>query len=161
MNENIDLIAILQDCPKGTKLYSTICGEVQLDHIENDEYPIVVEAATGYQFRLAQDGRYFSDFDGECTLFPSKDQRDWSKFKLKKERFDPSTLKPFDKVLVRDYYIDKWVGSIFSHIEPEDDFHYVCILDSTWRYCIPYNDETKHLIGTTNNAPESYRYWKS
>ena len=45
-------------------------------------------------------------YNGECTLFPSKDQRDWSKFvrfwdKPKVDKFDPKTLQPFDKVLVR------------------------------------------------------------
>ena len=36
MNENIDLTKILKDCPKGTKLYSTIFGEVEFEHIETD-----------------------------------------------------------------------------------------------------------------------------
>ena len=102
MNKNLNLVEILKDCPEGTKLYSTICGEVKLSHIENDEYPIVVETMTGYIFRLAQDGRFFSCLDGECTLYPSKDCRDWSKFVVpcyKKEKFDPNTLKPFDKII--------------------------------------------------------------
>ena len=48
--------------------------------------------------------------DAECTVFPSKDQRDWSKFERfwdkteKADRFDPNTLKPFDKILVRKVY---------------------------------------------------------
>lgn len=27
-------------------------------------------------------------------------------------------------------------------------------------YCIPYNDDTKHLVNTTDEAPEYYRYWE-
>ena len=34
MNENIDLIEILKNCPKGTKLFSYIHGEVEFDGIE-------------------------------------------------------------------------------------------------------------------------------
>ena len=77
----------------------------------------------------------------------------------KKEKFDPKTLQPFDRVLVRDYNDDKWVCSIFSHIEAEDSFHCECILE-LWKCCIPYNDDTKHLVGTTEEAPEYYRYWE-
>ena len=31
---------------------------------------------------------------------------------------------------------------------------------NAYTYCIPYNDDTKHLVGTTEEAPEYYRYWK-
>ena len=81
MNENLNLVEILKDCPKGIKLYSTVYGDVEFNHIENNEYPIVVGNRKGFTFRLAKDGKYLNDFNGECTLFPSKEQRDWSKFK--------------------------------------------------------------------------------
>lgn len=32
--------------------------------------------------------------------------------------------------------------------------------DYTYKYCITYNDNTKHLVGTTDEAPEFYRYWE-
>lgn len=162
MNKKLNLVEILKDCPEGTKLYSTICGEVKLSHIENDEYPIVVETMTGYIFRLAQDGRYFSCLDGECTLYPSKDCRDWSKFVApwyKKERFDIKTLKPFDKVLAcydNQFY---WCCELFSFIE--EDTNCVKCCGDYYKYCIPYNDDTKHLVGTTDEAPEYYRYWEA
>lgn len=163
MNKNLNLVEILKDCPEGTKLYSTICGEVKLSHIENDEYPIVVETMTGYIFRLAQDGRYFSCLDGECTLYPSKDCRDWSKFVApwyKKERFDPKALKPFDKVIMKNN-LNEWTCAIFSHIS-DYNYGFPCnCCDRVYRYCIPYNDETKHLVGTTDEAPEYYRYWEA
>ena len=84
MNENLNLVEILKDCPKGIKLYSTIFGDVKFNHVENDTYPIVLDVREGFTFRLLQDGRYINDFNGECTLFPSKEQRDWSKFNPKK-----------------------------------------------------------------------------
>ena len=84
MNENLNLVEILKDCPKGIKLYSTIFGDVKFNHVENDTYPIVLNVRKGFTFRVSQDGRYINDFNGECTLFPSKEQRDWSKFNPKK-----------------------------------------------------------------------------
>lgn len=169
MNKNLNLVEILKDCPEGTKLYSTICGEVKLSHIENDEYPIVVETMTGYIFRLAQDGRYFSCLDGECTLYPSKDCRDWSKFVApwyKKDRFDIMTLKPFDKVLVRNWKAAKWRCdhfSYFTHFEEYGISRYMAAASysTTYKFCVPYNDDTKHLVGTTDEAPEYYRYWEA
>ena len=40
MNENLNLCEILKDCPEGTKLYCTLCGEVRFDSIDNSEFPI-------------------------------------------------------------------------------------------------------------------------
>ena len=76
----------------------------------------------------------------------------------KKEKFDPKTLKPFDKVLVRECDGDIWRCSIFSHIW-KDDLPYVCN-GIGYKCCIPYNDDTKHLVGTTEEVPEYYRYWE-
>ena len=79
--------------------------------------------------------------------------------KDKEQRFNPKTLKPFDKVLGRDYSGGRWKCGLFSHIMDESIFPYVCIGNS-FIYCIPYNDDTKHLAGTDEKAPEYYRYWK-
>ena len=319
MNENLNLVKILKDCPEGTELYSTICGKVKLKEVDNTEYPIFLETMTGFKFRVAQDGRYFSDFNGECTLFPSQEERDWSKFNPKKEdlvspcefkdgdilsyqcgyfknrtiyiyryhkilntayyvalsgdtgstfrinnkeesalngysntarfateeekqklfdtiklngykwnpetktleklvepkfkvgdkivnsfrkymggsgyqgtiseitddkyifiegsyiyinnqgswelaqdkkdKFDPKTLQPFDKVLVRDAVGELWRCAFYSHKRESDD-KYATTNYWGFRYCIPYNANTKHLAITTQEAPEFYRYWE-
>ena len=176
MNENIDLTKILKNCPKGTKFYSTIFGEVEfLGFYEDEGYKITIKKGFDIAY-ITKDGRYLSGFNGECTLFPSKDQRDWSKFTapwLKKEKFDPKTLQPFDKVLVRENcQIENWYAAYFSHIEydvskydldvyEETPEFMICTTDSSgFCYCIPYNDDTKHLIGTNREAPEYYRYWE-
>lgn len=52
-------------------------------------------------------------------------------------------FKPFEKVLVRNY--GNWTVNLFSHKEEDG---YVCVNGFKWRQCIPYNDETKHLLGT-------------
>ena len=405
MNENLNLVKILKDCPKSTKLYSTMFGEVEYENIDEDvEYPITFKTNKGTPTSVTSDGKYFRYYDGECTLFPSKEQHDWSKFtssrcniekqdeqilsqanerawlylvsdvltwkdgigqylddprvqelakklyskyaqklykpqvlsdnsniekneqkssgeiepkfkvgnwyqctknfvgkgvifdrntayycaqegclqdeygchiaivkdlydrfklwtiqdakdgdilsiswwededlwekivifkkyhsdgvkglystpcvegygntfkngklafkeevpyysrtwtcKLhlatreqrdtlikamddagykwdaekkelnKKDGFDPKTLKPFDKVLVRDYSDDVWNCSILSHTQQKGRYNYACINGANWEYCIPYNDDTKHLAGTTEEAPEFYRYWE-
>ena len=165
MNENIDLTKILKDCPEGIKLYTTIWGEVTFIKVSKNVcnlYPIIIYNECGH-IGLTKDGRYLiNKQDSECILFPSKDQRDWSKFTApwyKKEKFDPKTLQPFDRVIARSYCDDEWDCDIFSHINQEYSFPYVCI-GQAWKYCIPYNDDTKHLVGTTDEAPEYYRYWE-
>ena len=162
MNENIDLTKILKDCPEGTKLYSTIFGEVTFCHIdENDMYPIKVMTGKKCNGKVSANGKHYVEFNGECTLFPSKEQRDWSKFTApcyKRDRFDPKTLRPFDKVIAR---IDKygfWCCELFSFIEEGTNLIKGC--GAYYKYCVPYNDDTKHLVGTTEEAPEYYRYWE-
>ena len=164
MNENIDLTNILKDCPKGWKFYSTLYGEVEFEKIKKEsEYPIVIITKHGNNSDIKSDGRYYGEYDdGECTLFPSKDQRDWSKFSApwyKKDKFDPKTLQPFDKVLVRDSNGHIWVCDLFSYIKECTQFPYKCMA-SYYKCCIPYNDETKHLLGTTDEVPKYYRYWE-
>ena len=228
MNENIDLTKILKDCPKGWKFYSTLYGEVEFEKIKKEsEYPIVIITKHGNNSDIKSDGRYYGEYDdGECTLFPSKDQRDWSKFSApwykdekklvkpkfkvgdkivnvpmkywgapvtqgtilkitddkyiftdgsrmsisnqdswelvsdKKPKFDPKTLKPFDKVLVKDGYSQCWRCNLFSHTETEYPMFPYTTHVGHFYYCIPYNDETKHLLGTTDEAPEYYKYWE-
>ena len=166
MNERIDLTKILRDCPKGTKLYSLLHGEVLFRGIdENSDYPIVYDIIFSTDiinmYSITRNGTYSNKYNGECILFPSKDQIDWSKFSApwyKKSKFDPKTLKPFDKVIMKNN-LNEWTCAIFSHIS-DYNYGFPCnCCDRVYRYCIPYNDDTKHLVGTTDEAPEYYRYW--
>ena len=164
MNENLNLVEILKDCPKGTELYSSVFGMVEFDHINiSSDYPIVIrlKVVEGYE-SLTSEGKMFEEYDGECILFPSREEQDWSKFKSKKNRFDPKTLKPFDKVLVRDFAGTEWSCDLFSYIEniKSQEESFICTGGISFNFCIPYNDKTKHLVGTTKEAPEYYRYWE-
>lgn len=163
MNENLDLTKILNGCPKSTEFYNTIFGNVSLSNIILDhEYPIIMSQGI-ITIPLTKEGKYILDYDGECTLFPSKDQRDWSKFerfwdKPKAEKFDVSTLQPFDKALVRMDKNDCWKAVHFSH---EDDYVHKAVCDSFYFIqCIPYNDETKHLVGTNDDCSNYYKWWE-
>ena len=163
MNENLNLLEILKDCPKETKLYSTIFGDVNFQSIDEFStfHPIVVRTDENYIEHFSADGRYYFRYNGgECTLFPSKDQRDWSKFKAKKPKFDPKTLQPFDKVLARDGQNYRWRCTFYSHEREEECTFKYETTDSIHKYCIPYNEDTKHLVGTAEEAPEFYRYWE-
>ena len=345
MNENLNLVEILKDCPRGTKLYSTVFGEVKFMGInENAPYPIIVKVNDENFDSFTADGKILLRSDGECIIFPSKEQRDWSKFtapwlknerynpsvlsnssntgkneqksddkvepkfkvgnwyqctksfygkgviftkntayycaqkgclqdeygchiaivkdlydnfklwtiqdakdgdvlandhhililkelvydwssngtpysvkaycgikpngnfeigkdnwcfcgtlhihpatkeqrdvlmkamndagyvwdekknelrELIKPKFDPKTLQPFDKVLVRDKGLVRWRCTFYSHLREDNETEYKYVTAyNIYRYCIPYNDDTKHLVGTTEEAPEFYRYWE-
>ena len=296
MNENINLVEILKDCPKGTKFYSSVYGELIYSNMYTDSLDpkiyFIDENNRSIIVGYYRDGRLY-DTKGECTIFPSKDQRDWSKFTapwLKKERdkdkliqelgkykvkyiqevlekyinsmsnkdeerlrkttiaflkdfaeqgyenaiecidwlkkqsessqtnerawlylvsdvltwkdgigqylddprlqelakrlcseyaqklynpsvlsnssntrkneqkFDPKTLQPYDKVIAR-LYQGIWCCELFSFIEKNTNLIKCC--GAYYTHCVPYNDDTKHLIGTTNEAPEYYRYWEN
>ena len=162
MNENIDLTKILKDCPNGTKLYSLVHGEVEFQKVDICfTYSIIIKLKNGIIESFTSNGKLFNRYDGDCILFPSREQRDWSKFNApwyKKEKFDPKTLKPFDRVLIKDVI---WSVGIFSHYNKNLCYYSCeCVGGTITKYCIPYNDETKYLVGTSEEAPEYYRYWK-
>ena len=168
MNENIDLTKILDGCPVGTEFYNDTFGKLFFFCIKSAISPYRVEFKDCYGrcWPFTEKGTYYLDESSECSVsvFPSKEQRDWSKFerfwdKQKIERFDPKTLKPFDKVLVYNDH-NTWQVEFFSHIcQYEPNGWCQCSCDSYY-YCIPYNEDTKHLVGTTDAAHEFYRYWE-
>ena len=161
MNENIDLTKILENCPVGWEFWSDNYGKVRFKCINKSyDRPIFVKRTDGGNAYYTKEGWCSKDFPASCLLWPSKDCRDWSKFTApwyKKEKFDPKTLKTFDRVLVRNRDIEHWICNLFSHIINDE---YLCI-GSCYIYCIPYNDDTKHLVGTKEEAPEYYRYWEN
>ena len=166
MNENLDLTKILEGCPKGTEFYHAGFGRVWFFGIDLDsDYPIRLSLNNDPcdNTFLTKKGTVNVQYDGECILFPSRTQRDWSKFerfwdKPKVENFNPKTLHPFDKVLVRADKNDCWKAVHFSH---EDDYAHKAVCNTFYyTQCIPYNEETKHLVGKTDDCPEYYKWWE-
>ena len=166
--EKLDLTKILKNCPKGWKFWSSIFGEVEFEKIEgsisivNLKYVNVKKNNVTWSFYSDATFPIGNIKSDEILLYPSKYQRDWSKFTApwyKKEKFDSKTLKPFDRVLVRDSKAYKWKCEHFSYFNEGNDYPYMCSSD-LYAFCIPYNEETKHLIGTNDEAPEYYRYWE-
>lgn len=146
----MNIAEILKKCPKGTKLYSSLYGEVELVKVkDNTIYPIVVSCLEfeNYIMKFDKDGKNMTAHK-EPTLFPSKTQRDWNKFGTNDQSTDQKPkieLKPFDKVLVRDSNYGKWECDIFNHI---DNGIYNCFR-SYWYQCIKY-EGNEHLLGTIN-----------
>lgn len=158
MNENLNLCLILKDCSKDTKLYCTFLGDVLFSKIENNKIFVHI-GNTEYSFY--SDGKFICD--GECVIFPSREQRDWSKFKASIKKFNPEEFKPFDKVLIRDDYGFEWCPTFLEKIskEPLGKYSAVELISGCrWDMCIPYNEETKHLCGTINDCPEYYKWWE-
>lgn len=244
MNENLDLVKVLKNCPNGTKLYSKCLGTVKFNKVIQNRYIEIVDNSGRFILYRCNGKLKQSSQDAEIDLFPSKDQYDWSKWQRpfvdgdfvvqdeydqifilkeikdvnksdyrgkcyigydyknceiypkgdwwfdkhateeekqrlidtlkengyewdaeKKElkkiepKFDINTLQPFDKVIGRDGNRDIWDIDLFSHYDAKKaDCKYRCLREH-WIQCVPYNDETKHLIGTTDKAPEKYINW--
>lgn len=65
------------------------------------------------------------------------------------------TLQPFDKVLVRDFDDQMWMPTLFGFFcqDEGEEFPYETVYGAH-RCCIPYNEKTKHLLGTTDTYKE-------
>lgn len=211
----MNIAEILKNAPKGTKLWSTMYGEVSLIMVREDATQhILVELPDGNETWYSKEGKYNDYCQDECILYPSEGNRDWSTFKVNKpykvgdyllkkdtnrvykiiskvngdydlqsvatdnfyhfgykkesslneeykicDKFQLSYLKPFDRVLVRDSEDGFWKCTLFSYTH--NNKTPVCEGGITWRMCVPYNDDTKHLVGTTDEAPEFYNNFKS
>lgn len=240
----MNLLEILKNVPEGTTLYSPAFGEVIFKCIYGDK--IMVEDVTSIQRLFYSNGNFYKD--GECMLFPSREDRDWNnfyicpfkkgdfitkeslngnkfiaifshfggpyeyttnylcllrpdgKFKpesdfgigniqearlatdsekkelldvidrngyywdecsltLKKLKFNINSLKPFDKVLVRYSDDHTWTCNLFSHYTDNNIYYKYRCLETGYIQCVPYNDETKHLVGTKKDCPEYYKTW--
>ena len=110
MKEKINIAEILKDKPQGTKLYSRICGAVELKKVidvRKKKSIVVKELNSGNQHRFWHDGNFFRA--GQCVLQPSENMADWSKFSWKKgdvlQNNDHSTQVIFDRFISNTYEI--------------------------------------------------------
>ena len=214
--QKLNLCEILKDCPMYEPFWSPMLGDVKFHHIDHEAKRILITLKTGTQWNINPDATitFANVTSPEIMLYPSKEQRDWSKFTApwyKKEesikpkfkvgdrirhketnkddvyeiskvyddtygivgftwmiymkyqdqyelvpnKFDPKTLKPFDKVIFKGHGM--WFCGLFSHIHNS----YACVGETYYKCVIPYNDDTKHLVGTKDEAPDFYRYWEN
>lgn len=101
MENKINIAEILKDCPKGTKLYSPLCGKCVFDRLNFGT--IICKKQNTQEITFTSKGYYMLPVfdDCECMIFPSKDQRDWSKFE------PPCKFKDGDVVATTD---GLWIG---------------------------------------------------
>ena len=134
MNENLNLVEILKDAPKGTKLWSPICGYCEFLKIVNDEdvsHPIIcrtnLDSGDFGRESFSVDGKFSTLYkNAECVLFPSKENRDWSTFKISKKH---KVFRTYQKVLVKELVgknFDKlvWMADEYSHYDEDLKQHY-------------------------------------
>lgn len=103
-NEELNLAELLKDCPKGTKFYSPMFGYVFLSAVKTNKIEIIIQDDDKVKTTTSVkvNGYFNNNFsDGECMLFPSKDQRDWNVWKAEQDKKQENPFK------VGDYVIDK------------------------------------------------------
>ena len=90
----INIAEKLKGCPKGTKLYSPLFGEVEFVRIEigSPRFSILVKVLdNGIPYSnvtFTAEGKLHNIEQSECLLFPSKDNRDWNKFRIPVKKGD-------------------------------------------------------------------------
>ena len=128
METELNVVATLKDKPQGVKLYSRICGAVELKEVldvRKKKSIVVKELNSSNQHRFWYDGKFFRA--GQCVLQPSKEMADWSKFSWKKgdvlvckdvnshiifEKFNDDTYTTFTGKL---YYQATRAGYSYTH----------------------------------------------
>lgn len=80
MKQKTNIAQLLKDCPKGMELYSPLCGKCVFDRLINGT--IICKKQNTQEITFTSEGYYMLPvFDNcECMIFPSENQRDWSKF---------------------------------------------------------------------------------
>lgn len=144
MNENINLIEVLKDAPKGIRLWSPICGVCELFtvNVDFEAFPIVcIGIDDGLEWHFKANGAFTNNTGVECLLFPSRENRDWSTFKVPKKH---KHFEPFQKVLciINDNDCKIWAADFYSHYDEDKKQHYlvsgVVVKDDDDNEIVPY-----------------------
>ncbi|MGL4367409.1 MAG: hypothetical protein ACRCX5_14310 [Bacteroidales bacterium] len=133
--KELNLVEILKDVPEGAEFYSTTYGNVVFDKINYDHsyYPIRViiiseDGDRGYQ-SFTSNGKLSKSFNGECTLFPSKENRDW-------ESFTYFPIKEGDSVMAGDSNKEDW--SLAKYVK--DNVVVISGKNTCVQYIVPAKD---------------------
>lgn len=163
METKINIAELLKDCPTGIELDSTIVNGLYFDEVTFDEVTEnnLIKCYTKFNstyntIYFYSDGSYLNHTCSKCVIFP-KGKTTWEGF-VPSCKFDITTLKPFDKVLVRDNDEQMWTTDIFSFYNEKHVYHFMCVGHYT-NQCVPY-EQNKHLLGTTSDCDEFYKIWE-
>ena len=151
--EKINIAEILRDCPKGMELYSPIFGKVYLNEIR--PHLSIVVTTDKYKEEFLYDGRYV--INGECMLFPSKDQTTWEGIEAPFKDGDiVSTDDGIFTAIVR-RVVEFEIEDLYDHYESyetychiyydeEDDKVEFYINNTNLKFCRLANDEEKERL---------------
>ena len=89
-------------------------------------------------------------------VLPVSEQDDWE---LVPNKFDITTLKPFDKVLVREDDEKLWRIHFFERLNYILKDTFVCMGGYRYHQCVPY-EGNEHLLNTNNEPDDFYKTWK-
>ena len=163
MKNNINIAEILRDCPKGTKLYSPMFGEVKLNGFSKNRVSVLCTYNDGkdYLDTFSENGSYYPKFSqSECLLFPSSEMRDWTKFFKRGDvvrSIDDGTQAVFKGWESNDYTsfyasivhhakVDEWdedvVFAVESFYKDPEEFARGFIVDAEEHYNGKYNPKT-------------------
>ena len=141
----MNIAEILKYCPKGTKLYCILCGNAELEEITSIGTIVIrkVVDAISTSYTLDYEGHY--SHSGECVLFPSKDQRDWGKFRLPFKAGD--IVMTIDKLtpFIFKEYIDDTYAHCYCGVDVYDTLKIEAPIDIYWTssFIIPASEEAK------------------
>ena len=141
----MNIAEILKYCPKGTKLYCILCGNAELEEITNIGTIVIrkVVDAISTSYTLDYEGRY--SHSGECVIFPSKDQRDWGKFRLPFKAGDiVITIDKLTPFIFKEY-IDDTYAHCYCGVDVYDTLKIEAPIDIYWTssFIIPASEEAK------------------
>lgn len=140
--QHVPVIFILNITKKGRFYYACltlgdyiICDYTGLGHIGNTKFRLATEAEKQQLFSaLAKEGKAWDAERKQVVDLKPK----W-------------TPKPFDRVITRNAADDVWTANIFSHMDSHGEYVTIACVGG-YTYCLPYNEKTAKLIGTTNNV---------
>jgi hypothetical protein len=127
----------------GVSVYSPIFGTGKVESIDGDNIK-VSSIITGVEYLFIGQGQF--EKNGECLLFPSRENRDWGKFLKPK-------FSPFDKIVARNTERNAtrvWHIDFFEHFD-QNTLKYIG-MSGCYNECLPYNEETVKLIETTKDV---------
>ena len=161
MNEKLNLVEILKNVPKGTRLWSPVIGDCTFVEIDEnnkiDEDKKIGEGEESYPIRCStlnendewtfgSDGSFTNYDSAECVLFPSKENKDWSTFKIPNKKH--KHFKPYQKVLVRSYSNGNtiWIPGFYGYYDTEEKLHWILGVGFVDNSCIvSYNNNKDKL----------------
>lgn len=118
------------------------------DNYEKFEGRYSSDEAT-YQWRKETNENVIKEFINKVEeIYNGKLNLETLEIEYKTKQVKEHKFQPFDKVLVRNAKDEIWFPRLFAY---EGDTYIVCIDGDDYQFCIPYNDSTKHLLGTTKD----------